>query len=75
MQRRVILVAHKPQMNSRFRKDGAACVEAVYSSYILPYHTTPRTLMYACVYVVGWEGGVRYQSVTHEKVELRKGEK
>ena len=49
-------------------------MEAVYSSYILPYHTTPRTLMYACVYVgVGW--GVRYQSVTHEKVELRKDEK
>ena len=72
MQRRILLVPYKPQMNSRFRKDGAACVEAVYSSYILPYHTTPRTLMYACVYV---GCGVRYQSVTHEKVELRKGEK
>jgi len=30
--------------------------------------------MYACVYV-GVGAGVRYQSVTHEKVELRKGEK
>jgi hypothetical protein len=71
MQSRILHLPYKPQMNSRFRKDRAAYVEAVCSNYILPYHTTPRTLMRACVYV-GW---VRYQSVTHEKVELRKDEK
>ena len=71
MQRLTLLLPYKPQMISRFRKDRAAYVEAVCSSYILPYHTTPRTLMYACV-CVGW---ARYRSVTREKVELRNDEK
>lgn len=71
MQRRIVLLPYKPQMNSRFRKDRAAWVEAAYNNCILRYHTTPRTFMYACVYV-GWE---RCQSVTHGKLELRKDEK
>jgi hypothetical protein len=50
-------------MNSRFRKDPAAYVKAMYSSYMLPYHNAPRTFMYACVYMPAGGGMV----LSHKK--------